>query len=137
MFAVKGCWKRNSLSTSLLVAATAGSGGGVAPPPPPPSSLRTYKQTWISTTTATTGGGGGGGGGGVPVVGPANFSIRWETPETYQLPFPQRQRTSRLLLFVSNPSRRHRHLQTALPVLLQTETLMNGAAGDSERLFHR
>jgi hypothetical protein len=48
-----------------------------------------------------------------------------------------RQRTAILLLFVSNPTRRHRHLRTVLPVLLQTETSRNGAAGHSERLFHR
>ena len=55
-------------------------------------------------------------------------------------PFPQRpdrQRTAILLLFVSNPIRRHRHLRTVLPVLLQTETSRNGSAGHSERLFHR
>ena len=40
-------------------------------------------------------------------------------------PFRQLQRTAILLLFVSNPTRRHRHLWTALPVLLQTETLRN------------
>ena len=50
---------------------------------------------------------------------------------------PGRQRTAILLLFVSNPNRRHRHLRTVLPVLLQTETSRNGAAGHSERLFHR
>jgi hypothetical protein len=33
--------------------------------------------------------------------------------------------------------RRHRYLRTVLPVLLQTETSRNGAAGHSERLFHR
>ena len=42
---------------------------------------------------------------------------------------PGRQRTAILLLFVSNPNRRHRHLRTVLPVLLQTETSRNGAAG--------
>ena len=47
---------------------------------------------------------------------------------------PDRQRTSILLLFVSNPTRRHRHLRTVLPVLLQ---VVNGAAEHSERLFHR
>ena len=46
---------------------------------------------------------------------------------------PDRQRTAILLLFVSNPTRRHRHLRTVLPVLLQTETSRNGAA--SERFF--
>ena len=50
---------------------------------------------------------------------------------------PDRQRTIILLMFVSNPTRRHRHLRTILPVLLQTETSRNGAAGHSERLFHR
>jgi hypothetical protein len=40
-------------------------------------------------------------------------------------PFRQRQRTVILLLFVSIPTRRHRHLQTVLPVLLQTETSRN------------
>ena len=52
-------------------------------------------------------------------------------------PCPQRddrQRTVILLLFVSNPTRRHRHLRTVLPVLLQTR---NGSGGHSERLFHR
>jgi hypothetical protein len=38
---------------------------------------------------------------------------------------PDRQRTAILLLLVSNPTRRHRHLRTALPVLLQTETSRN------------
>ena len=50
---------------------------------------------------------------------------------------PDRQRTAILLLFISNPTRRHRYLRTVLPVLLQTETSRNGAAGHSERLFHR
>jgi hypothetical protein len=40
-------------------------------------------------------------------------------------PFRQRQRTAILLLFVSNPTRRYRHLRTVLPVLLQTETSRN------------
>jgi hypothetical protein len=40
-------------------------------------------------------------------------------------PFRQRQRTAILLLFVSIPTRRHRHLQTVLPVLLQTEKSRN------------
>ena len=44
-----------------------------------------------------------------PSWDPPNFSIRWETHR-------------KLLLFVSNPTRRHRHLRTVLPVLLQTET---------------
>ena len=55
-------------------------------------------------------------------------------------PFPQRpdrERTAILLLFVSNPSRRHRHLRTVLPVLHQRETSRNGSAGHSERPFHR
>jgi len=38
---------------------------------------------------------------------------------------PDRQWTAILLLFVSNPTRRHRHLRTVLPVLLQTETSRN------------
>ena len=42
---------------------------------------------------------------------------------------PDRQWTAILLLFVSNPARRHRHLRTGLPVLLQTETSRNEAAG--------
>ena len=50
---------------------------------------------------------------------------------------PDRQRTGILLLFVSIPARRHRHLWTVLPVLIQTETSRNGAAGNSEILFHR
>jgi hypothetical protein len=40
-------------------------------------------------------------------------------------PFRQRQRTAILLLFVSNPTRQHRHLRTVLHVLLQTETSKN------------
>ena len=55
-------------------------------------------------------------------------------------PFRQRtdrQRTAVLLLFVSNPTRRHRRLRTVLPVLLQTEKSRDTAAGHSERLFHR
>ena len=68
-----------------------------------------------------------------PLVGPAEFSDSLGNAP----PFRQRldrQRTAILLLFVSNPTRRHRHLRT---VLLQTETSRNGAAGHSERLFHR
>jgi hypothetical protein len=49
---------------------------------------------------------------------------------------PDRQRTAIVLLFISNPSRRHRHLRFVLPVLLQMETSRNGAAGHSERPFH-
>ena len=70
-----------------------------------------------------------------PLVGPAKFfySLGNVSP-----PFPERpdrQRTAILLVLVSNPTRRHRHLRTVLPVLLQTETSRNGAAGHSERLF--
>jgi hypothetical protein len=50
---------------------------------------------------------------------------------------PDRQRTAILLLLVSNPTRRHRHLRTVLPVLIQTETSRNGAAGHREILFYR
>jgi hypothetical protein len=50
---------------------------------------------------------------------------------------PDRQRTAILLLFVSKPTRRHRHLRTVLPVLLQTETSRNKTAGHGERLSHR
>ena len=36
-----------------------------------------------------------------------------------------------------DPLARGDDLRTVLPVLLQTETSRNGAAGHSERLFHR
>ena len=69
-----------------------------------------------------------------PLVGPAEFfDSLGNAPETNHCRFPQRpdrQRTAAiLLLFVSNPTRRHRHLRTVLPVLLQTETSRNGAVG--------
>ena len=76
-----------------------------------------------------------------PLVGPAEFfNSLGNAPEAYHRRFASvldRQRTAILLLFVSNPTRRHRHLRTVLPVLLQMETSRNGAAGHSERLFHR
>ena len=77
-----------------------------------------------------------------PSLDPPNFSIRWEAHRKHiaavsPTSCPDRQRTAILLLFVSNPTRRHRHLWTVLPVLLQTETSMNGAAGHCERLFQR
>jgi hypothetical protein len=50
---------------------------------------------------------------------------------------PDRQRTAILLLFVSNPTQRHRLLRTVLPVLLQKETPRSGTAGHSEGLFPR
>ena len=70
-----------------------------------------------------------------PLVGPAEFfdSLGNVSPPFRQR--PDRQRTAILLLFISNPT--HRHLRTVLPVLLQTETSRNGAAGHRERLFHR
>jgi hypothetical protein len=45
-----------------------------------------------------------------PSWDPPNLSIHWETHRSVSTPFRQRQRTAMLLLFVSNPTRRHRHL---------------------------
>ena len=69
-----------------------------------------------------------------PLVGSARRIVRFAGKRTGNVspPFrqrPDRQRTAILLLFISNPARRHRHLRTGLPVLLQTETSRNGAAG--------
>jgi hypothetical protein len=76
-----------------------------------------------------------------PLVGPAEyFDLAGKRTGNVSPPFrqcPDVQRTAILLLFVSNPTRRHRHLRTVLPVLLQTETSRNGPAGHSEILFHR
>ena len=60
-----------------------------------------------------------------PSWDPPNLSIRWETHRKRITAVSPSQRTVILLLFVSNPTRRLRHLQTVLPVLLQTETSMN------------
>ena len=70
-----------------------------------------------------------------PSWDPADFLIRWEAHRKRITAVSQR--TAILLLFVSNPTRRHRHLRTVLPVLFQTETSRNGAAGRSDILFHR
>ena len=67
-----------------------------------------------------------------PLVGPAEFfDLAGKRTGNLSPPFrqcPDVQRTAILLLFVSNPTRRHRHLRTVLPVLLQTETSRNGPA---------
>ena len=88
-------------------------------------------------------GDGGGGGGGVSLSPRGTrriFRFAGKRTGNASPPFrqrPDRQRTAILLLFVSNPTQRHRHLRTGLPVLLQMETPRNGAAGHSDRLFHR
>ena len=78
-----------------------------------------------------------------PLVGPAEFfDSLGNAPETYHLCFAnflidRQLRTAILLLFVSNPTRRHRHMRTVLSVLLQLETSRKGAARHSERRFPR
>ena len=71
---------------------------------------------------------------------PPNFSIRLETHRNVSPLFrqlPDRQlRTAILLLFVSNPTRRHRHLH-GIVCILQLEKSRKGAARHSERLFPR
>ena len=80
-------------------------------------------------------GDGGGGGGGISLSPRGTrriFRFAGKRNGNVSPPFrqrPDRQRTAILLLFISNPARRHRHLRTGLPVLLQTETSRNGAAG--------
>ena len=76
-----------------------------------------------------------------PLVGPAEFfDLAGKRTGNVSPPFrqcPDVQRTAILLLFVSNPTRRHRHMRTVLSVLLQLETSRKGAARHSERLFPR